>query len=253
MKNTEKWTKTLNEIFNLSKDVQTNIEVKELQNRVIRRQNIMYKPNNSESEDISISVNNVSLVLFGDNLGDYMETFFKKRKRLNVVPMCFLVQLYNEQMQIKNEEVDSDSVIPYELKSFWKMEKAEDLAGDLNKVIWKQQLVLQNIYDKYESPEHRQKVAEALELVNSLKILPPKGGKVEIHFSELKFIVNTKNVKLNIIPLCKLLVKYYVQFIDCISNTCESFEDMRTERMLRSLENSMQNFMERYFTSQINW
>lgn len=253
MKNAEKWTKTLNEIFNLSKDVQTNIDVKELQSRVIRRKNIMYKSSNAELGDVSITVNNISLVFFGDNLGDYMETFFKKRKRLNVVPMCFLVQLYNEQMQIKNEEEDSDSIIPYELKSFWKMEKAEDLVGDLNKVIWKQQLVLQNIYDKCELLKERQKVEKVLELVNSLKILPPKEGKIEIHFLELKFTVNTNNVKLNIIPLCKLLVKYYVQFIHYINNTCESIEDMRTERMLRSLENSMQNFMERYFTSQINW
>lgn len=253
MKNIEKWTKTLQEIFNLSKDVEKEIDVRELQNRIIRRQNIMYKPKNAELQDVTITVNNISLVLFGDNLGDYMETFFKKKKRLNVVPMCFLVQLYNEQTQKNEEEESNDSTIPFELKSFWKMEKAEDLIGDLNKVIWKQKLVLQNVYDKCETLEQRQKIEDALEFVNSLKILPPEAGKIEIHFSELKFTINTKNVKLNIVPLCKLLVKYYVQFITCISDTCESFGNMRIDHMLHSLENSMQKFMEIYFTSQINW
>ncbi len=246
MKNIEKWTKTFKEIFKLSEEVETNIDLKELQKRVIRRQNIMYKPSNAELGNVSITVNSISLVLFGDNFGDYMEGFFKKRKRLNVVPMCFLVQLYNEHVK------ENEKHIPFDLKSFWKMEKAEDLVADLNKVIWKQKLVLQNVYDKCESPKQRQKVEEALKLVNSLEILPPEEGKLKIHFSELKFTVNTKNVKLDIVPLCKLLVKYYVQFITCIANTCESLENMRMEHMLRSLENSMQKFMEGYFTSGIN-
>ncbi len=253
MKNSEKWTKTLQEIFNLSKDAEREIDVRELQHRIIRRQNIMYKPKSTELQDVTITVNNISLVLFGDNLGDYMETFFKKRRRLNVVPMCFLVQLYNEGTHTKEKEESNDSTIPFELKSFWKMEKAEELVGDLNKVIWKQQSLLQDIYDACDSTERRKKVEEALELVNSLKILPPKEGKIEIHFSDLKFIVNTKNVKLNVVPLCKMLVKYYVQFITCINNACESFENMRIENALHSLENNMQKFMEKYFTSQVNW
>lgn len=247
MKNYEKWVRALEKILKLSNDVEKEIDVKELQRRVIRRQNIMYKPSGFEFENVSINVNSISLVLFGDNFGDYMEVFFKKRKRLNVVPMCFLVQLYNE--QIKEEE----KAILFDLKSFWKMEKAEDLVGDLNKIIWKQKLVLQNVYDKCESPEQRQKVEEALELVDSLEISPPKCGKLEIHFSELKFTLNTKNVKLDIVPLCRLLVKYYVKFITCIDNTCESFNNMRMEYVLHSLEDSMQKFMERYFTSGNNY
>ena len=64
--------------------------------------------------------------------------------------------------------------------------------------------------------------------------------------------INTKNVKLDIVPLCKLLVQYYAKFTICMDKTCEVFEQLRDKQEIYHVEGKMQRFMESYFTSGIN-
>lgn len=252
MKNSEKWQKTQSIIFDLARGSQTEMDVKELQNRIMTRSTMMYKFRKPSQEDARIAIKDVTLRLFTNDFGDYVEVMFKKRRRLNIVPLCFLVQLYNEQVKMCGEAVEDELVIPFELRSFWKMRRAKELVGDLLKVILEQKMLLQNLEDRCISEEQSRQIEEAMGVVDSLKVLPPEKGKVEIRFLESKFRVNTKNVKLDIVPLCKLLVQYYAQFTICMDKTCEAFENLRDKQEIYHAEGEMQRLMERYFTSGIN-
>lgn len=252
MKNSEKWRRTQSIIFDLARESQTEMNLKELQNRITTRSTMMYKFRKPSQEEAKIAIKDVTLRLFTDDFGDYVEVMFKKRRRLNVVPMCFLVQLYNEQVSTKGEEAGGNLAVPFELRSFWKMQRAKELVGDLLKVMLEQKLLLQNLEDKCISEEQSRQIEEAMKMADSLKILPPEKGKIEIHFLESKFRINTKNVKLDIVPLCKLLVQYYAQFTICMDKTCEVFEQLRDKQEIYHVEGEMQRFMESYFTSGIN-
>lgn len=252
MKNSEKWRETQSVIFDVARGSKEEMDVKELQNRIMTRSTRMYKLRKPSQQEAKIAIKNLTLRLFTDDFGDYVEVMFKKRRRLNVVPMCFLVQLYNEQVSASGEEEDDNLAIPFDLRSFWKMQRAKELVGDLLKMMLEQKLLLQNLKDKCISEEQSRQIEEAMEMVDSLKILPPENGKIEICFLESKFRINTKNVKLDIVPLCKLLVQYYTQFTICMNKTCETFEELRDKQEIYHVEGKMQIFMETYFTSGID-
>ena len=129
MKNSEKWRRTQSIIFDLARESQTEMNLKELQNRITTRSTMMYKFRKPSQEEAKIAIKDVTLRLFTDDFGDYVEVMFKKRRRLNVVPMCFLVQLYNEQVSTKGEEAGGNLAVPFELRSFWKMQRAKELVG----------------------------------------------------------------------------------------------------------------------------
>ena len=109
-------------------------------------------------------------------------------------------------MRIKDNT--DESIIPFELKSFWKMQKAIGLLGEVSNILMKQKLLLQTLNKTYALDNQKNAINSTLEVVNSLHILPPEDGKIVVEFLEEKFTVDANNVKLDIIPLCKILVKY---------------------------------------------
>ncbi len=244
MKNIQKWRIAEKLIFDLASGKQKEMDFKELRRRIISKPNIDEKASNPEYEDVTIIIKEATLRLFSDKLGSYIEGIFNKRNRLNVVPACFLVQLYNEQNVIKNGI--SQKTIPFELKSFWKMEKEIEFIGELSHILLKQKLLLQSL--SKEAVNNKEIIAKALEIVNSLQILPPKEGKVSIQFMEEKFNVNTNNSKLDIIPLCKIIVKYYVKFVTCMDTAYESFNTHYNKQRVRKSRQEFKEFMDKYFT-----
>lgn len=123
------------------------MEFKELRKRCINKPDIDEKVNNPEYDNVTIMIKSATLRLFSDKLGSYIEELFNKRNRLNVISACFLVTLYNEQMRIKDNT--DESIIPFELKSFWKMQKAIGLLGEVSNILMKQKLLLQTLNKTY--------------------------------------------------------------------------------------------------------
>lgn len=251
MKNIEKWIDIRDKISSLSRHNKIEMDIKEIQKRIVKRNKIPNATNNQEYNEIEIGFINGAIWLSSWKLGDYTKVVFRKKKRLNVVEICFLIQLYNE--QIKTIMDENKKTISFELKSFWKMSKAIELVGDLSSEILKQQLELQRLRCKYTEPEQQEKLDKAINFVNTLKILPPENGKIQICFSnDGKFTINSNNVKLNIIPLCKLLVQYYVEFINNI-DACESFVKLVDEAKIAKAKSNMRSLMEKYFASGVNY
>lgn len=219
------------------------MDFKELRKRCINKPNIDERANNP---DVTIIIKSATLGLFSDKLGNYVEALFNKRNRVNVISACFLVTLYNEQMNIKNNK--NEPTIPFELKSFWKMQKAIRLVGEVSNIIMKQKLLLQNLNKACSFDNQRNAINKTLKVVNALHILPPEDGKIVIEFLEEKFTVDANNVKLDIVPLCKILVKYYVQFITRIDEIYESFNTYYNRKRVYNARCEMEKCMREYFT-----
>lgn len=251
MKNIQKWQETEKTIFEVSKEAPNNMNMKELTKRIRTRPDIEGKDSNPEYDNVKVAIKDATLRLFSDKFGSYMENLFDKRMRLNVVPICFLTQLYNEQMSIKNKT--NEVVIPFELKSFWKMEKAISLIGDLANIQMRQKLLFQNMTAVCASDEQKSKIKNILEVVDPLQILPPKDGKVVIKFIDLEFTINASNVKLDIIPLCKLLVKYYVKFVTSMDEAYDCFNTHYNKQKIYNARYNMEKLMEKYFTVDIKY
>lgn len=154
-------------------------------------------------------------------------------------------------MRIKDNT--DESIIPFELKSFWKMQKAIGLLGEVSNILMKQKLLLQTLNKTYALDNQKNAINSTLELVNSLHILPPEDGKIVVEFLEEKFTVDANNVKLDIIPLCKILVKYYVQFVTCIDELYESFNTYFNKKKVYNARCEMEKLMEEYFTLGIKY
>lgn len=251
MRNIQKWQKTEKVIFELPSDTKKEMEFKELRKRCINKPDIDEKVNNPEYDNVTIMIKSATLRLFSDKLGSYIEELFNKRNRLNVISACFLVTLYNEQMRIKDNT--DESIIPFELKSFWKMQKAIGLLGEVSNILMKQKLLLQTLNKTYALDNQKNAINSTLEVVNSLHILPPEDGKIVVEFLEEKFTVDANNVKLDIIPLCKILVKYYVQFVTCIDELYESFNTYFNKKKVYNARCEMEKLMEEYFTLGIKY
>lgn len=246
MKNMQKWLKTEHVIFELPRDTKNEMEFKELRKRCINKPDVDEKANNPEYDNVTIMIKSATLRLFSDKLGSYIEALFNKRNRLNVIPACFLVTLYNEQMNIKDNK--NEQTIPFELKSFWKMQKAISLVGEVSNILMKQKILLQNLNKTCAFDKQKNAINNTLEVVNALHILPPEDGKIVIEFLEEKFTIDANNVKLDIVPLCKILVKYYVQFITRIDEIYESFNTNYNKKRVYNARCEMEKLMEEYFT-----
>lgn len=240
MKNIEKWVKTEKVIFELSNDVLIGSDAKELIRRLAKMPCI-----DAKSSDITLMIKDVSLIFFSDKLGNYSVPMFIKRMRLNVVPLCFLVESYNQQIKVLN--MPNAKVIPFDLKAFWKMSTALELVGDLSHMLMTQKLFLQKLRNEQIPENRKKKIEDALKLVESLKILQPKDGKIEIQYLKSKFIVNTNNVKLNIIPLCKILVQYYIQYVIYMDNIYKSIDNYWFKEKIYGSWRDTINFMKTYF------
>ena len=182
----------------------------------------------------------------------YAQPIYLKRRRINAVPSCFLIQLYKE--VLKEEKLRKEELvdIPFELKGFWKIEKALEFFEELNgrKLFWIRDIQRITNYKR----ENKEKVDEALnglsEAIETFEILPSKKGCIEIKMNDESFNVRTRNMKLNIVPLCKVIVTYYVTIINQIEeckNVGAKYKYIDVNRVIMNIMNDFDMLVDKYF------
>ena len=169
-----------------------------------------------------------------------------KKRRVYSVPMCYCVTLYQHDLE---RVFSKDKVqIPFSLRGFWKMQKAlqlmEDFVGFQNKVqnvlLWEQRR-LENA-NKRKAAKYSKILDELMEMrtINS-------GWKKSVSYRDFKFVINTKNVKLDIVPLCQILTRYYANVITRIDQYLETYSSKVDEQKLEDIKEEFTKLMERYF------
>lgn len=177
----------------------------------------------------------------------YVEPIFNRKKRICVVPLCFLVTLYEQDLKAAFPEEEIQ--IPYTLRGFWKMEKAVSMLEEFVRLQNESQHVL--LWEK----RRLSKISEKKEKAYS-KILDEfvamrisyNGWKTEICYNDLQFRLNKKNVKLDVVPLCKLLTIYYVRVVSQMEHYAKTYANRQEKEKLKAIKSDFSYFMEKYFT-----
>lgn len=194
------------------------------------------------------------LVSFGrPNIGSYAHPIYTKKRRINVIPICVLVQMYKESIVSIPEAKASE--IPFNLKGFWKMDKAIDCVSDLVKVrnqIARNMQTLMYVAEKQDKRRtvkllpHLQKVNAS---ITAIKVSDAAiDGFIELEYGEERFKLNMSNTKVNVVPLCIILCKYYMNVVKSIEEALETINTpFEKDRLKRVLEN-LRIFMEKSFS-----
>lgn len=192
-------------------------------------------------------------VRFESNVfGDYIQPVWRKKNRLNVVPICFLIHLYTENLEVKEITDEKQTEIPFTLRGFWQMEKAEKF---VNELIQLQLDFAGIIYHQIEENAIRKtrvkKLNKILEVLESLEIKvinDSKKQQYEITFEDQFFKVNKKNRKLDVVPLCKMITSYYVRAINYLEDYKKLLGKIQYKYEINEMELSFMKMMEKYFT-----
>lgn len=144
----------------------------------------------------------------------YAQPIWVKKRRINVIPCCFLIQLYKEKLKEEGLKAELEA-IPFTLRGFWNMEKTLSFLDELSgkQLSWTrhvQRIMNYKRDNKANVDNALQSLAEAIE---GVKILPPQRGCMEVQTKDNTFTVKTKNMKLDVVPLCKIITSYYADLL----------------------------------------
>lgn len=176
----------------------------------------------------------------------YRPLKLNKKLRVRAVPICFCVTLYELELQATFPK--EDIRIPYDLRGFWKMKQAVGLMEDFVK--------FQNKSQEFLLWEHRRlKHEEKAKAVEYFKILEEFiemktsncGLKKEITYHDMHFVMKTDNTKLDVVPLCKILTKYYANVVMKINRYLKASASKAEGDKLIGIEEDFRAFMEHYF------
>lgn len=186
-------------------------------------------------------------------LGSYTQFIWKNKIGMYVVPLCFLFQLYKENLEVKEILDDKGKIdIPFTLKGFWQMDKAVKLLNDIMTVqIDAAQLVEKQIRENKKDKRKVKDLKKILQVIESLEIFVinnPKKRLYQVKFEEHLFNVNRKNRKLDVVPLCKMLTSYYVRIIDYIEDYKKLLGNAENKEDICKIQDSYKKLMEKYFT-----
>lgn len=181
--------------------------------------------------------------------GMYTQMKWNKKRRIQAIPICFFVTLY--ELDVKRAFPKQDIQIPYTLTGFWKMERAVSLLEDFvhlqnewqNTLLWGARRLAQI---------SRKKSQKYVEIINSFLLLTVthNGWKDMIFYEgDMKFCLNKTNVKLNVVPLCKLLTTYYVSVTRKIDEYTSQYTDGKEQ--LKKSHTALTEFMTKYFTQHL--
>lgn len=180
--------------------------------------------------------------------GLYQQKKQKSKRRVYAIPICFCVTLYEYELQktFPKEKIQ----IPYTLRGFWEMEKAVRLVEDLVRIQNEAQYVLLR---QYRILKHQKKAKAAeyfkiLEEFVAMSILNANGRK-EISYGDTRFIMNMRNVKLDVVPLCKMLTRYYANVVRRINTYLQNDASEIEKRQLLEIKKALKVFMKKYFIS----
>lgn len=213
---------------------------------------------NKVLELMSLSINKKYDIIAFDSkvFGSYRQIIWLNyRRRINIVPVCFLIQMYVECLQTSGVKDFMDVDIPFTLRSFWSMERAISLYKRLMELHIYQETTIQRLIN-YNSKD-KEKVTELRKLlkeVEQLQLYPYVNGKMEIRLVDrnMSFFINTRNVKLDVVPLCKLMVAHYVCFMKKLSSFEKIYITNELERvMLVKMKDMYTSFMDDYFAQKL--
>lgn len=187
------------------------------------------------------------VTFFSETYGYHTQLICNRKKRIQAVPLCFLVTLYEQDLKaaFPKEEIQ----IPYTLRGFWKMEKTVQFLEDFVSFQNKSQNILLWQYRILEC-QGKGKAMEYLKILEefvSMCTLNSKWQK-EISYHDSDFIMNMKNVKLDVVPLCKLLTIYYVRVIREMEHYTKAYASKLEKEKLETIKSDFSKLMEKYFT-----
>ena len=184
--------------------------------------------------------------------GNYVQLVRINKRRLNVVPICFLLHLYTENLEVKEITDEDQTEIPFNLRGFWKMERAENFVNDLISLqIDFAGVIQQQIEDNSTKEARVKKLEKILEVLESLEIVVIKNSKkqqYEISFEGNFFKVNQKNWKLDVVPLCIMITSYYVRVINYLEDYKKLLGKTENKQEINEMEANFMKLMEKYFT-----
>lgn len=179
--------------------------------------------------------------------GMYTQMKWNKKRRIQAIPICFFVTLY--ELEVKRAFPKEDIQIPYTLRGFWKMEKAINLLEEFihfqNK--WQRILFWEVIKLQRRNQKKASQYAKVIDEFTTVKITISGWKDFVFYQTDLKFCLNKTNVKLDIVPLCKLLTTYYVNVVRKIDWYINQYATKAEEERLQELQEELADFMEKYF------
>lgn len=179
--------------------------------------------------------------------GMYTQMKWNKKRRIQAIPICFFVTLY--ELDVKRAFPKQDIQIPCTLRGFWKMEKAVNLLEEFihfqNK--WKRNLFWEAIKLQRRNQKKASQYAKVIDEFTTVNITIGGWKDFVFYQTDLKFCFNKTNVKLDIVPLCKLLTTYYVNVVRKIDWYINQYATKAEEERLQELQKKLADFMEKYF------
>ena len=184
--------------------------------------------------------------------GDYVQPVWRIKRRLNVVPICFLIHLYTENLDVKEITSENQTEIPFTLRGFWQMKDAEKFVKDLISMQIDFAGMIQHQIEENSMKKTRvKKLEKILEVLLSLEIQVInnlKKQQYEITFEGQFFKVNKKNRKVDVVPLCKMITSYYVRVINYLEDYKKMLGKTEDKQEMNDMELAFMKMMQKYFT-----
>ena len=185
-------------------------------------------------------------IFCGIKYGSYRPFKCNKKGRILAVPMCYCVSLYQYDLEAALPE--GDVQIPFALRGFWKMEQVVQFLEDFvkfqnraqNRLLWEHRRLKNQ--GKVKAKKYY-KILDEFILVRTTN----SGWKKEISYGDSRFVINTKNVKLDVVPLCKILTRYYANVIAKIDQYLETSASKTETTVLENVKEEFTKIMEQYF------
>lgn len=204
-----------------------------------------------QTKELSIDIRKGIVIFQSTTLGNYVQLIWKKKRRINVVPICFLFQLYKENLEVNETLSDTKIDIPFTLRGFWEMKKADKLLNDLILLqIDTSEMIAKQIKLNKKDEKRVKALNKILEVVESLEIFV-KNSIYKVNFEQKVFKVNKKNRKLDIVPLCIMLTSYYVRIINYVEDYEKLLKLTEDKEDIYKIEESFKKMMKKYFTTNI--
>lgn len=176
----------------------------------------------------------------------YRPLKLNKKLRVRAVPICFCVTLYELELQATFPK--EDIRIPYDLRGFWKMKQAVKFMEEFVKFQNRSQEVLLWEHRRLKH-EEKAKAAEYFKILEEFIEMKTSNCdlKKEITYHDMHFVMKTDNTKLDVVPLCKILTKYYANVVMKINRYLKASASKAERNKLIGIEGDFRAFMEHYF------
>lgn len=240
---------------NKEKFEQLEMQIKELQKRYEQEAKAEVKNPKKLAEklliikEIEFPATKPYFDFFSQNQGDFRQLKQNRRKQIQAVSICFFVTLYEQDLIAAFQK---DIQIPYTLRGFWKMQLATKLVEDLIHLQNEcQQIILWEL--RKMNKEQKDKVNAYRKIIEEFASIrfSSDGWKDIVTYKEMQFKLNKKNVKLDVVPFCKLLTIYYVGVLKRIDAYIAKYATNAEREKLENVKNRITKFMENYFVQRV--